>query len=122
MTVLTGKVDLLVFSEVKRGRKYANQLLKSRFQCKEHKFCLQHCETQKQKRSFLNSNFHILEELVSYFWQIRMHRYVSSNDILDTLMLYVAIISEFNAFIFEETIVAQFIYGKCITVAEAKDK
>ena len=71
---------------------------------------------------FLNSNFHILEELVSYFWQIRMHRYVSSNDILDTLMLYVAIISEFNAFIFEETIVAQFIYGKCITVAEAKDK
>ena len=51
-----------------------------------------------------------------------MHRYVSSNDILDTLMLYVAIISEFNAFIFEETIVAQFIYGKCIRVAEAKDK
>ena len=51
-----------------------------------------------------------------------MHRYVSSKDILlDTLMLYVAIISEFNAFIFEETIVAQFIYGKCITVA-AKDK
>ena len=77
-----------------------------------------------KRKKTLNSDFHIvLEELVSYFWQIRIHsRYVSSKDILDTLMLYVAIISEFNAFIFEETIVAQFIYGKCITVAEAKDK
>lgn len=43
VTVLTRKVDLWVFSQVKRGRKYANQILKSRFQCKEHKFCLQYC-------------------------------------------------------------------------------